>query len=73
MSDRSRTSVPPLRFTLVLPDRAHLGAWSFAGNAPHHDRPAGFALGAILWAILAVVEFGAWVLDRTAAIGSRTG
>jgi competence protein ComEC len=41
---------------------ASIGAWSSPGTIRIAIGLGGFALGAILWAVLAVVEFGAWTL-----------
>jgi competence protein ComEC len=53
----SRASDPPRSIP-----HSPLAAWFSPGIVRIAAGLAGFALGVILWAVLAVVEFGAWVL-----------
>ena len=41
---------------------ASLGSWASPGTLRLVVVVGGFALGAILWAFLAVIEYGAWML-----------
>jgi competence protein ComEC len=56
-ADTSRIASSARSFPIIP-----LSAWFLPGTVRVVVSLAGFALGAILWAVLAVVEFGAWVL-----------
>jgi competence protein ComEC len=60
-SNKSKNTLLPADFPRVFPI-ASLTPWAWPGALRIAVVVAGFVLGAILWAFLAVVEFGAWML-----------